>query len=258
MAMKRNPNWSREEHILAFNLYCKIPFGTIHQNNPKIIELAKILGRSSGSVSYKLANFARLDPSLAERGIKGMSHGAKGEADIWNEFRENGEVLAFESERLLAERLGQPIETLAQLDEADLPKEGVERERVVKQRVNQQFFRCAVLSAYDGRCCVTGIALPTLLVASHIMPWSLDKRNRLNPCNGLCLNALHDQAFDKGLMFITEEQKVSFRKDVVAEAARPESGLDWMLRFEGHRIHPPRKFKPDAALLAKHRKLWKL
>ncbi len=73
---RHNKDWSREEHILAFNLYCKIPFGSIHMNNPRIIELARILGRKVGSVSLKLSNFARLDPALQARGIRGMKHGA--------------------------------------------------------------------------------------------------------------------------------------------------------------------------------------
>lgn len=187
-----------------------------------------------------------------------MAHGAKGEEQVWEEFRHDGESLAFESERLMAERRGQTVEALTGIDEDDLPKEGKERERVVKQRVNQRFFRLAVLAAYDDRCCITGIAVPALLVASHIMPWSLDKKNRLNPCNGLCLNALHDRAFDKGLMFITADRRVGFRSDVVADGALPESGLEWMLQFDGQPIRQPRKFKPDGALLESHRKLWKL
>src|SRR5665213_2227194 len=73
---RHNKDWTREEHILAFNLYCKIPFGSIHMNNPRIIELARILGRKVGSVSLKLSNFARLDPALQARGIRGMKPGA--------------------------------------------------------------------------------------------------------------------------------------------------------------------------------------
>ena len=91
---KQNKNWSREEHILAFNLYCKILFGQIHTHNPKIIELAKVLGRTPGSVSLKLSNFARHDPELQARNIKGMQHGAKGEIEIWHEFDDNPEALA--------------------------------------------------------------------------------------------------------------------------------------------------------------------
>src|ERR1043165_629362 len=65
--------------ILAFNLYSQIPFGTIHIRNPKVIELAKLHPRSVGAASWKLANFARLDPALKARGIKGARRGAKGE-----------------------------------------------------------------------------------------------------------------------------------------------------------------------------------
>src|SRR6185503_18984275 len=96
-------NWSREELILAFNLYSQIPFGTIHIRNPKVIELAKLLGRSVGAASWKLANFARLDPALKARGIKGARRGAKGEEEIWKDFAKNPEALAFESERLKAQ-----------------------------------------------------------------------------------------------------------------------------------------------------------
>ena len=139
--LRHNKDWTRDEHILAFNLYCKIPFGSIHMNNPRIIELARILGRKVGSVSLKLSNFARLDPALQARGISGMKHGAKGEAEVWQEFASQPETLAFESERLLADRLGQSIEQVADVDTNDLPAAGIEREATVRVRVNQSFFR---------------------------------------------------------------------------------------------------------------------
>ena len=141
----QNKDWTREEHILAFNLYCKIPFGQIHMHNPRVIQLARLLKRSVGSVSLKLSNFARLDPALQARGIKGMQHGAKGEVEIWREFAEHPETLAFESERLLAARLGQPIEQVADVDTGDLPPAGREREATVRVRVNQSFFRSRIL-----------------------------------------------------------------------------------------------------------------
>lgn len=246
---RKGENWTRAEHILAFNLYCKIPFGTIHVRNPKIIELAELLGRSVGSVSRKLANFSRLDPWLKARGVRGLPHGAKGEVEVWNEFYENPEALVFESERLLAERMKRPLEQIAEIDESELPREGRERERLVRMRINQHFFRAAVLSAYDYRCCVTGLAIPELLNASHIVPWSADLKNAVNPRNGLCLNVLHDRAFDRGLMFIDEEWKVRFR----FRNAMSNLGLRWLTQFEGRKISLPSKFPPDPALLAKHR-----
>ena len=185
MPGRGNINWSRAEHILAFNLYCKIPFGTIHMGNPRIIELARLIGRSVGSVSYKLSNFARLDPTLRARGIQGSPHGAKGEEKAWDEFAHQPEALAYESERLLADRLGKPLEEVAEIEVKDLPAAGIEREATVRVRVNQSFFRRRIISAYEFRCCVTGLAVPELLVASHIVPWAQDDANRLNPRNGL-------------------------------------------------------------------------
>ena len=196
-------NWQRSELILAFNLYCKTPFGRIHNRNPEIISLAKAVGRSPSAVSWKLANFARLDPSLQKRNIAGAKHGSQGEAEVWEEFHNDWEALAFESERLLAQTTGRKVEEIAEVPEEALPKEGKERERVVRSRVNQHFFRATVLAAYGNKCCITGMPIPELLTASHIVPWSVDHQNRLNPRNGLCLNAIHDRAFDRGLLTIT-------------------------------------------------------
>jgi putative restriction endonuclease len=247
----KHKDWTREEHILAFNLYCKIPFGQIHMRNPHVIQLARILGRSVGSVSYKLANFSRLDPELQARGIRGMPRGAKGEEEVWREFDADPEALAYESERLLAKFTGRKLEDVAEIDERELPKEGLDRERMVRVRVNQYFFRAAVLSAYDYTCCVTGLAVPELLVASHIIPWARDAKQRMNPRNGLCLNALHDRAFDRGLMFISKEMTVRFREKLI-KAEKRSPGLDWLLSYEGKSISEPRKFKPDPALLSAH------
>jgi len=224
--------------------------------NPKIIELAELLRRSVGAVSYKLANFARLDPTLQSRGIRGLAHGAKGEEEIWREFATDGEKLAYESEKLLAERTGTPIEELAEIDESELPAEGVDRDRLIKTRVNQHFFRAAVLAAYEFRCCVSGLAVQPLLVASHIVPWSIDRKNRLNPRNGLCLNALHDRAFDRGLMTVTADFKVQMSDALKPTNKADNEPMSWFWRFDGKALTLPKKFPPDAALLASHRKRW--
>ncbi|HEV2330219.1 MAG TPA: HNH endonuclease [Verrucomicrobiae bacterium] len=248
MAAKQR-DWTREEHILAFNLYCKIPFGRIHMGNPEVIQLAKIIGRSVGSVSYKLANFSRLDPELQARGIKGMPRGARGEEAVWREFENDPESLAYESERLLAKFTGRKLEEVAQIDERELPKEGIERERMVRVRVNQHFFRTAVLSAYDYKCCITGLAVPELLVASHIIPWARDAKQRMNPRNGLCLNALHDRAFDRGCMWINAELKVCFAPRFLKDKSPT---LEWLTSFNGQPLNSPRRFPPDLSLLRQH------
>jgi len=252
--MATGDNWSREEHILAFNLYSQIPFGTIHIRNPKIQELALLLGRSVGAVSRKLANFSRLDPFLQQRGIRGLEHGAKGEEDVWNEFAKNPEALAFESERLLAEREGKSVEEVAQIETDDLPPPGKEREAIVRVRVNQSFFRRRVLSAYGFRCCVTGLSSRALLVASHIIPWAVDPHNRLNPRNGLCLNALHDRAFDCGLMWIEKDFTIRMSAKIGTKDKASSNAAIWLLSFDGERLILPDNFQPDPKLLMKHEK----
>jgi putative restriction endonuclease len=235
MAKSGRKNWTREEHILAFNLYNRISFGSIGMGNPQVIELARLLGRSVGSVSYKLTNFARLDPALKARGIRGHEHGAKGE-----------------SETLLANQLGKPLEEVADVDDRDLPTEGIDREATVRIRVNQSFFRRRIVSAYESRCCVSGLTVRELLVASHIIPWAEDVPNRLNVRNGLCLNALHDRAFDRGLMWIEDGFVIRFSNRLAASRRKTDDTLTWLTSFEGQPLRLPKRFSPDPELLQRH------
>ena len=114
--------------------------------------------------------------------------------------------------------------------------------------------RRRVLSAYQNRCCITGLPIQSLLVASHIVPWADDAANRLNPRNGLCLNALHDRAFDRGLLFVDDGLRVRFSGQTREEAAE---AADWLLAFDGGKLILPPKFSPDAKLLAQHRERWR-
>jgi putative restriction endonuclease len=244
--MRRN-DWSREELIVAFNLYCKIPFGRIHIRNPLIIELANALGRTPSAVSWKLANFARLDPSLRKRNIVGARHGARAEIDIWNEFNNNWETLAFESERLLNQFTGRPSPIV---EPQEFPG-GASRETIVRVRVNQSFFRAAILAAYRSRCCITGLAVPELLNASHIVPWSVDPKNRTNPRNGLCLNAIHDRAFDCGLLTVTPELIVKVSK-TIKKTASDKAVHRFLRQYHDARISVPDRFVPNAEFLRYH------
>ena len=240
--------WSRNELIVAFNLYCKIPFGRIHRGNPEVIELAKAIGRTPSAVAWKLANFARLDPALKKRNIAGATHGAAGEIEVWNEFNDNWEQLTYESERLLREMTGHSSETLQELEHFP---EGRTRPATVRARVNQGFFRTAVLAAYDFRCCITGLSLPALLCASHIVPWAVDIKNRTNPRNGLCLNAIHDRAFDCGLLTVTSELRVKLSpkaKTGIADKAAQE----FLWNFDSVTISAPRRFPPEVSFLKYH------
>ncbi|MBL8080297.1 MAG: HNH endonuclease [Anaerolineales bacterium] len=243
--------WTREELILAFNLYFKIPFGKFDKKTPEIISLSRILDRTPSSIARKLSNFARLDPSLKERGIVGSSHGSKLDIVVWDEFIGDLEKLSFESEVLLAGKTGKQVEEVSGIYTLDLPREGKEREALVKVRVNQNFFRKSVLAAYNLKCCITGLSIPSLLTASHIIPWAKDETNRMNPRNGLCLNALHDRAFDVGLITITPDLlvKVSPR---VEKLSKEKSASDLLMKYDGVPIRKPKRFFPDLKFLEYH------
>ena len=241
-------NWTREELIVTFNLYCKITFGRIHIRNPLIIGLANSIGRTPSAVSWKLANFARLDPTLKMRNIAGATHGAQAEVDIWKEFNENWEKLAFESERLVEKMTGHSPEVA---DATQKFPEGRTRESLVRTRINQGFFRTAVLAAYGTRCCITGLSISQLLNASHIVPWAIDLKNRTNPRNGLCLNAIHDRAFDCGLLTVLPDLKVKISPRV-KRSTSDKALQEFLFRFENAPITPPRRFAPDETFLQYH------
>ncbi|WP_067034598.1 HNH endonuclease [Allomuricauda sp. CP2A] len=242
--------WTRDELILAINLYCKLPFGRLHRTNPQVIHLAELIGRTPSSIAYKLVNFASLDPSLQARGIKGASNSSNLDKAIWDEFYDNWEELPFESEKLLSKFENKSIEELNNIDIKSLPK-GKERERVVKVRVNQSFFRSSILASYNSTCCITGINQSQLLVAGHIKPWSQDEQNRLNPRNGIAINALHDKAFENGLITITPDYKIKI-SDVLLKSKKTDSLEKYFFQYENKDIVLPSKFLPDIEFLKYH------
>ena len=159
--------------------------------------------------------------------------------------------MAFESERLLANAFHKPIEKVTEIETEDLPREGKEREGIVKIRVNQQFFRKAVLAAYNFKCCITGLPIMDLLNASHIVPWSVDKKNRVNPRNGLCLNVLHDRAFDRGLVTITPKFTFQISRSL-QKFHSPEIVKDFFQRYENQKITLPQRFVPSVEFFHYH------
>jgi len=136
--------WSRDELILALNLYLKLPFGKLHSRTPEIIYLAAIIDRTAGSVAMRLNNFA-----------------------------------------------------------------------------------------------------------SHIIPWSKNEEERLNPENGICLSPLYDRAFDKGYISITEKYKITISSDLVKK-----SNKDYFSRYfshlSGNSILLPKKYLPKKEYLQFH------
>lgn len=252
----KNARWTKEQTKLAFHLYCQLPFGKLHQRNPEIIELANILDRTPSSVAMKLVNFASLDPAITSTGRKGLSNASALDEEIWHEFNADWEGLAIECQNLRQALFTSRAIPAAIEDDfsIDTPSDysGETKKIVVEQRIKQAFFRRAVLSSYRGRCCLSGISEPRLLMASHIVPWSKDKANRLNPRNGLCLSALHDRAFDRGLLAFTDDYRVC----ISDELKRRKGDVfirDVLLPLEGLAMELPARFHPDLAFLARHR-----
>ena len=205
-----------------------------------------------GSIARKLGNFASFDPTLKARGIGGLPNASKLDAEIWKEFYNNWDSSLIESEKLLAKKKNTTVEKLNQIDMTDLTKAGLEKERLVKTRLNQSIFRSMILATYNYKCCITSISNPELLVASHIVPWSKDEKNRLNPMNGLSLNALHDKAFDNGLITIDASNyriKISSR---LKKYNTLKSVKQNFLNYEGKEISLPDKFLPAKEFLKAH------
>lgn len=250
--MAKQNLWTKEQTIIALNLYCKIPFNKVSSNHPDIIRIANIIGRSPNSVKMKIGNFGSFDPELKRKGIVGLSNTSKLDEEVWNEFNRDWENLAFESEVLMSRFTKKSIEEVAQISIENIPL-GKERDVFIRQRVNQSFFRAMILSSYNSTCCITGLSTPDLLVASHIIPWSKDSKNRLNPHNGLCLNSIHDKAFDRGYITITPDFKVKI-SPYFEEYKTEDAVNEFFYKINNKPITLPDRFSPSREFLDYHYK----
>lgn len=245
--------WTKEQVKLAFHLYCQLPYGRIHGRNPEIIALAKVVGRTPDAIAMKMLNIASLDPAITGTGRVGLGNASALDREVWGEFHSDWERLAVECQLLRQQLDKNLVDELYPENDELLPEDftGETRQVITTQRIKQHFFRRAVLSSYRGRCCMSGLSEPRLLVASHIVPWSKDKANRLNPSNGLCLSAIHDRAFDQGFLTLTDDFKIKV-SDVLKQRDDPFI-RSVLLPLHGKLIELPDKFAPNIFLLARHR-----
>ncbi len=151
------------------NLYCKLPFGKLHQKTPIIVQIAEKLGRTPSSLAMKLVNFTSLDPVQQARGIRGLSGASKADRLIWEEFTANWEQMGIESEERFQELFGSEFIEINQLHIKQEPRnsrldiiehstnrivETTEVQVTTKIRIGQKFFRQMILSSYGNRCCI--------------------------------------------------------------------------------------------------------
>lgn len=250
--MAKSKAWTRQQLLIAFGLYCQLPFGKLHSKNPHIIQYAERIERTPSALAMKLVNIASLDPSITETGRSGLKGTSKADQEMWNEMQAGWLNFSMEVNQSMMS-LGmdelEPTDTTPK-DDSD-QYIGRSRTTQVSVRIGQLFFRKAVLSAYDNKCCITGLSEPRLLIASHIVPWKEDDKNRLNPSNGLCLSALHDKAFDIGLISLDAEFRVIVSPSIYS--SKDAFLTSSILCYTGHAVSQPAKFKPHKDFISYHR-----
>ena len=252
--------WTRDELLVALNLYHKLTFGQLHARQPVIVALAEKLERGANSVAMKLCNFASLDPALKLRGIKGLAGASALDRTVWNEFHADLNETVPASEGALRALFG--VDESSELEV--LPREGVRVRRRppqgptetmanVKLRRGQEYFRDAVLNNFAGRCGVSQLAVRELLIASHILPWGTHVAERLNVRNGLCLSRLHDAAFDQGLIAFDDKLRLLLSPRLKAELPQRAVAENFGA-YAGESLHlPDDAAVPELAFIAEHR-----
>lgn len=148
----------------------------------------------------------------------------------------------------LTKDISLPKELIEELSE----QEGRERIQAMKLRINQGVFRKMILKIYRNSCCVTGIDIPTVNRASHILPWAESKETRMDPRNGLCLSATYDAAFDRCLISFDENFRLIVARDI-KDHYSSSAVKTYFLALQGRRISLPEHFKPRTEFLQKHR-----
>ena len=133
------------------------------------------------------------------------------------------------------------------------PETALERRyalRAVKQRLHQASFREAVITAYNGRCALSGLPEPLLLDAAHIIADRNEEFGQPVVPNGIPLSKIHHAAFDAHLIGIDPE----YRLHVSERLLRWDDGpmLEALKRLNGGTIHLPDRVKdrPDRDRLA--------
>lgn len=260
MPQPHRVRWNRDQLLIVLNLYHKLRFGQFDQRQPVIIDLAKRIGHTPSAVAMKLSNLASLDPALQLRGIQGLKGASNLDRTVWEEFQQNpAELIPLSQERFDALFVGSETETTEVIPGTGIrkvtrpPSGETEITRATKQRRGQDYFREIVLNNYGNRCGLTGLPIRELLIASHILPWRSHEAERLNVRNGICLNRLHDAAFDQGLiafdnelhLLLSPRHKSFLPHEAVKASFEAHEGKQLDLPADG--VHP------DVEFLAKHR-----
>lgn len=190
----------------------------------------------------KACNFAYLDPSCDGKGL--WKTGAA-DRSLWQEYAGAPELLLVEMQQVVSGLDG------VELNPEPSLASGTETLQLVKRRRNQRQFRQQLLEAYSSRCALTGLREPALLIASHIIPWAVDEDRRLDPSNGLLLQALVDRAFDEGLVTFDERLRL-----LCSRRLTRGRNAHALLDLEGAALAVPNEHPPSSEALRWHRETW--
>ncbi len=243
-------NWNTDEQLLALRLYCALPFGKLHQSNPEVITVANAIGRTPSAVAMKACNFASLDPALDRKGLGNVS---RADEELWASFQQDSDAVASQAEVVFEKLVGNGLH-ISKDSKISLPEGETEIVREVRTRRVQRFFRSAVMVGYGYQCALSGLSVPDLLIASHIIPWSVDKKRRADPTNGIALNALYDRAFDKGYISFDSDYRVLLSQ-CLRQEMKDKVFVKELFKIEGKRLHLPNRFLPDADAVKFHREI---
>jgi len=272
--------WSWDETLMAFVAYlCMNQQQRNNKKNPVYVQLAQTIDRTPDAVYRKIFNIAAYDQNRIAEGHKGLSHGSKRDREVWQRLADEGDALITHAAQLLPQQtrealgiiepqisLDTPIQadfdstaeaptpgsTVAQhpVPSSPPPESGTTALATVSTRIGQQYFRNSLIQNYGGACCMTGLAIPRLLAASHIKPWASDTspEERMDASNGLLLNALHDKAFDQGLITVGFDDRI-----VVSSQVGHDEAADRMLwSLNGQSIRRPETRPPGRTYLEYH------
>lgn len=246
-------NWNEDQITVVLYEYCRNPFGQFSSTKQFVKDLGNMLGRSPAAIVRKVGNLASFDPQMKERGVEGLAHTSKLDEVVWNKYYGHWDQLSYAAETIIAKLQKKSLEDSLDIDTTSFPA-GVERLRLIKQRINQSFFRKTVICSYNQMCCITGLNNPSLLEASHIVGWKQSEADRTNPQNGLCLNALLHKAYDENLLGISPDYIIHISDDFFGEKRNhvKESVIKYYMSFDGKKILLPSRFLPSKELLAAH------
>src|SRR5882724_2489567 len=157
--MATGKRWTRDELLIALNVYHKLSFGQLHARNPVIIEVARKLGRAPASLAMKLCNLASLDPAMQMRGVRGLSGASELDREMWDDFHAHLDARVPQSEEAFRHLFTRDTDAEVELVKTqgvrvrrrpmlEPPKSPTELLLPTKVRRGQQYFRQMILNAF--------------------------------------------------------------------------------------------------------------